>query len=149
MTDLADSLGPIEKRIIVNATAERAFDRFTRQIAVWWPLASFSLSGATAVDLVFEARIGGAIYEVDERGARREWGVVLHCEPPTRLVFSWVLEQPELATVVEVLFEEIGAGRTELTLIHRGWQEAVGDTARRDSYSRGWPAVLAAFDASL
>lgn len=147
MNDAA--LQPIVKRLTLRASPQRAFTRFTANIAVWWPLAEFSLSRKDAVDLTFEARPGGAIFETDNTGRRREWGRVLVCEPPRRLVFSWVLERVEGATEVEVLFEPGAAGATELTLIHRGWDGAASRGGRRESYEHGWPTVLAAFVASL
>jgi hypothetical protein len=41
-------LAPIVKVITVNAPLERAFARFTREIARWWPLHSHSVGEADA-----------------------------------------------------------------------------------------------------
>ena len=95
------SLGPVlpvEKTLALKAAPQRAFAHFTDNIAAWWPLSSHSLSQGFARSVVFEAKVGGRIYEIDAAGREREWGRVQDCEPPHRLVFSWVLENPGDAT---------------------------------------------------
>ena len=143
------AIDPIVKKLTLNATPARAFEHFTKSIHVWWPLATLSLSQAAAKTAVFEAHAGGRIYEIDKHGREREWGRVLACEPPRRLVFSWVLEQPDNATEVEVRFEPAGKDGCAFTLIHRGWDSRPQGGEWRGEYDEGWQGVLAGYAQSL
>lgn len=143
------SLEPVVKTLSLNAPAARAFAHFTENIHLWWPLATHSLSQAEAQSVVFEAREGGRIFEIDRNGREREWGRVLLCEPPRRLVFSWVLEAPDKATEIEVLFENKGAAQSSLTLVHRGWAKRPDGAEWRGRYDLGWDAVLGGFAATI
>jgi uncharacterized protein YndB with AHSA1/START domain len=142
-------VAPVEKKLSVKAPPERAFAHFTDNIAVWWPLASHSLSQELARSVVFEAKAGGRIYEIDAEGRERDWGRVKECEKPHRLVFSWVLENPADATEVEVTFAPDGRGGTDFKLLHRGWRETKSGVERREMYAQGWAPVLAIFEATL
>lgn len=142
------TVGPLVKTIRLDASMERAFRHFTDNIHVWWPLANHSLSLAAAKSVVFEARAGGRIYEIEASGREREWGRVLVCEPPRRLVFSWVLEAPADATEVEVTFEEEGPG-CRLRLVHSGWERRREGALWRGRYDVGWDGVLAKLAASV
>ncbi|MEZ5915386.1 MAG: SRPBCC domain-containing protein [Parvularculaceae bacterium] len=142
-------IAPVEKTLSLKASPARAFTHFTDNMALWWPLGSHSLSQANAKTVVFEAKKGGRIYEIDVTGREREWGRVKECEAPHRLVFSWVLENPAEATEVEVTFEDADKAREDFKLVHRGWLETKSGAARRDEYDSGWAPVLGAYRASL
>lgn len=141
--------GPVVKTLSLKAPPPRAFTHFTDNIATWWPLAIHSLSHEQAQGLVFEAKRGGRIYEIDAAGRERDWGRVRECDAPHRLVFSWVLEKPAEATEIEVTFADDGKGGTDFTLTHRGWLETKSGADRRCMYDGGWLGVLAAFEGSL
>jgi len=145
----AAGAAPVVKKLSLKAPPSRAFAHFTDNIAHWWPLATHSLSQASARHVVFEAKKGGRIFETDVSGREREWGRVKTCEPPRRLVFSWVLEKPAEATEVEVTFEDDGAGGTNFTLAHRGWLETKSGVERREMYDQGWAPVLAGYERTL
>ena len=133
---------PIEKTRKLNVSAEKAFRHFTENIHLWWPLKSHSLSGELAEKVVFEGKAGGRVYETDRDGRERDWGLVSTYEPFSRLVFSWVLEQPDRATEVEVLFVPAGEKACTLTLIHRGWDKRPDGAEWRANYNNGWEGVL-------
>lgn len=145
----ATALEPIVKTLDLDVTAEKAFHHFTENIHLWWPKETHSLSHADAETVKFEAKTGGRIYEIEKSGRSREWGRVLVCDAPHRLVFSWVLEAPEKATEVEVQFKDMGDGKSSLTLIHRGWDARPDGAEWRDQYNNGWDGVLALYSASL
>jgi len=146
--ELPKTIEPIVKTLMLKASCEKAFHHFTENIRVWWPLADHSLSEANAAMVKFEAQPGGRIYETEKSGKEREWGRVARCEPPHRIVFSWVLEQPADATEIEVTFEEAGDG-CKMTLIHRGWEGRSDGKSHRDGYDSGWDGVLEAFVSAL
>jgi uncharacterized protein YndB with AHSA1/START domain len=138
-------VAPVVKTLSLKAAPAKAFAHFTDNIALWWPLAVHSLSHENAKSLVFEARVGGRIFEVETSGREREWGRVKECDPPHWLVFSWVLEKPAEATEIEVTFEPDGKGGTDFTLVHRGWLETKSGAERREMYESGWAGVLDGF----
>lgn len=142
-------VAPVVKTLSLKALPEKAFAHFTDNIALWWPLATHSLSQAHAKSVVFEAKTGGRIYEIDVTGRTREWGRVKESAPPHRLVFSWVLEKPADATEIEVTFAADGKGGTDFTLVHRGWLETKSSVERRGMYEGGWAPVLAAYEQTL
>ena len=61
---------------------------------------------------------------------------VLEIEPPTRMLWSWLLDGRQDAgeTTVEFLLEEVADG-TRLTIRHRGDR----DTETIDKFKSGWP----------
>ena len=107
------------------------------------------MAARIAFPVVFEAKKGGRIYEIDVTGREREWGRVKECEAPHRLVFSWVLENVAEATEVEVTFEDDGKGGTDFKLVHRGWLETKSGAERREMYAGGWTPVLDDYVSSL
>ena len=141
----AGAVDPVVKTLSLKAPPRHAFAHFTDNIASWWPLAVHSLSHELARDLVFEAKPGGRIYEIDAAGQAREWGRVKECDAPNRLVFSWVLEKPAEATEIEVTFADDGKGGTDFKLVHRGWLETKSGAERRCMYDGGWLSVLEGF----
>jgi uncharacterized protein YndB with AHSA1/START domain len=146
---LATALEPIVKKLDLNVTVEEAFRHFTGNIHLWWPTATHSLSQADAEMVKFEAKTGGRVYEIEKSGKEREWGRVLVCDAPSRLVFSWVLEAPDKATEVEVQFRDQGDGKSSLTLIHRGWDTRPDGAEWRSNYNNGWEGVLERYSSSL
>ena len=145
-----EKIEPVVKTLSLNVSAEKAFHHFTAKVHVWWPLAGHSLSKADAQSVVFEAREGGRIYEIEKSGNERDWGRVVTCEAPNRIVFSWVLEAPDNATEVEVQFTDEGEGKSSLTLIHRGWEfRKDGGAEWRGNYDKGWDGVLALYQNAL
>ena len=143
------AFGPVVKTLSLKAPPARAFAHFTDKIGQWWPLAEHSLSHEAARGLIFEAKIGGRIYEIEATGRTREWGRVRECEAPHRVVFSWVLEKPADATEIEVTFKDDGKGGTNFKLAHRGWLETKSGAERRGMYDGGWLGVLDHYQGSL
>lgn len=140
---------PIVKTITLNVSAAKAFQHFTKNIHIWWPLKTHSLSQENAQTVVFESKIGGRIYEIEKSGKEREWGRVLDFEENRRLVFSWVLEAPDKATEVEVRFDEDKSGKTTMTLIHRGWDQRPDGAEWRGNYNQGWEGVINEYQLAL
>ena len=144
----------VRTSIVVEAPIERAFAVFTDDMASWWPEGHHILEGELA-EMVFEPRVGGAIYDRGTDGSTCRWARVLAYEPPRRVVFSWDIStqwkvEPDLerTSEVEVSFIAMGPGRTRVELEHRhlerhgeGWQgmrDAVGSDG-------GWAGTLRAF----
>jgi uncharacterized protein YndB with AHSA1/START domain len=137
------AIEPVRKAITVACTVEHAWAVFTDGIATWWPLRTHSLAEAAAVTCWLEARVGGRLMERTDDGTEHEWGRVVACEPPTRLVVAWqpTPDRP-VATEWEIRLSHEGDG-TSVVLEHRGW-ELLGERGGelRSSYDAGWTRVL-------
>ncbi|RBJ03950.1 ATPase [Micromonospora provocatoris] len=141
----------VRRQIVVDAPVERAFAVFTERFGDFKPKEHNLLSSPIA-ETVFEAKVGGHIYDRAEDGSECAWARILVFEPPDRLVFSWdispawQLEQDlENASEVEVRFVAETPQRTRVELEHRnldrhgpGW-ESVRDGVGHD---QGWPLYL-------
>ncbi|MEU4793894.1 SRPBCC family protein [Micromonospora tulbaghiae] len=141
----------VRRQIVVDAPVERAFAVFTQRFGDFKPKEHNLLSSPIA-ETVFEAKVGGHIYDRAEDGSECAWARILVFEPPDRLVFSWdispawQLEQDlDNASEVEVRFVAETPQRTRVELEHRnldrhgpGW-ESVRDGVGHDE---GWPLYL-------
>ena len=142
----------VRKEVFVNATPQRAFDVFTKEMAAWWPLASHHVGKVDAKTMVIEPRVGGDINEVGIDDSTCTWGHVLEWDPPARFAFTWELDaafkiDSTMKTRVEVTFTAERGG-TRVDLVHRGLR-AYGEKADEmvaifDSPG-GWTGLMAAF----
>lgn len=111
-----------------------------------------NLLGEDIAETVLEARAGGRLYDRGVNGATCDWGRVLACDPPRRLLLAWHISpqwqletDADRASEVEVTFTAIDARRTRVELVHRaldrhgdGWQEVRSALAAE----QGWPLYL-------
>lgn len=141
-----EAIPPVRKSIVVPWSVDRAFHRFTAEIADWWPLSTHSVGADKANTVTFEGRVGGRLFETLQDGTEAEWGRVTAWEPPRRVAFTWHPGRTEeTRQEVEVTFRSDGAG-TRVELVHTGW-ERIPEKPRemRDRYDSGWDHVLARF----
>ena len=141
----------VRRQIVVDAPVERAFAVFTERFGDFKPKEHNLLSSPIA-ETVFEAKVGGHIYDRAEDGSECAWARILVFEPPDRLVFSWDISPAwqlehdlDNASEVEVRFVAETPQRTRVELEHRnldrhgpGW-ESVRDGVGHD---QGWPLYL-------
>ena len=107
----------------VKATPARAFDVFTREIALWWqPNDTFAFTRGKAGTLAFEPGVGGRFTESKADGSVFEIGRVIDWEPGVRLAFTWrqASFEENQETRVEVTFDAVGE-ETRVTVTHHGW----------------------------
>lgn len=105
------------------------------------------MSHERGIQVVFEERVGGRIFERTPSGAEYEWGRMTIWEPPFRLAYTWHLHfAAEEATDVEVRFIEVGKDRTRVEIEQGGW-ERLGAQAdqRREGNRSGWSSVFPHF----
>jgi uncharacterized protein YndB with AHSA1/START domain len=133
----------VRKSLYVECPQARAFEVFTREIGTWWPTHSHSVGGSKIVEVSFEEKVGGRIYETHDDGGEDDWGSVLVWEPPARFVMTWHPGRDDSkATELEVRFAPEGDG-TRVDLEHRGWEIYADEAAEtRSSYDDGWGTVL-------
>jgi uncharacterized protein YndB with AHSA1/START domain len=123
----------------VRASPDRAFEAFTRDIALWWrPSAMFAFTPRDPGVLAFEPGEGGRLTQTLAGGRVFEIGRVRVWSPPGRLVFGWrqATFAPDQDTEVEVRFEAVGA-ETRVTVTHSGWDSVPAAHVAR----HGWPDV--------
>lgn len=134
---------PLVKSVLVPWAPERAFTRFTAEMASWWPLRTHSVTGGRSVRCGIEPRVGGVVFEEAADGTRHVWGTVTAWEPPGRVAFTWhPARTPDTAQQVEVTFAPEGGG-TRLVLTHTGWETLGRDAKKaRRAYPLGWTYVL-------
>lgn len=137
------SIPPLERSIVVAWPPDAAFRRFTADFGSWWPAAGHSVGGGKVRRVVFEAGLGGRIFEEHLDGRRFQWGRVLAWDPPRLVRFTWHPSREEdPAQQVTLLFEPDGAG-TRLLLRHEGWDSFGPKGAKfRRGYGLGWRYVL-------
>ncbi len=144
----------VRTSIIVDAPIERAFRAFTEQFDRIKPREHNLLSVAIA-ETVFEARVGGRIYDRGVDGSECHWARVLAIEPPNRIVFSWDISpqwqietNKDKTSEVEVRFVAETPRRTRVELEHRNLdRHGPGWESERDGVGtdQGWPLYLQRF----
>jgi uncharacterized protein YndB with AHSA1/START domain len=139
---------------VVEAPLELAFSVFTDGFDAIKPR-DHNLLDVDIAETVFEAHVGGNIYDRGVDGSECRWARVLAFEPPNRVVFSWDISpqwqletNPERASEVEVRFVAETPERTRVELEHRnldrhgdGW-EGMREGVAGD---QGWPLSLERF----
>jgi hypothetical protein len=147
---------PVRRSVRVRANPERAFRVFASEMDSWWPR-THHIGQSPMKEVVVEGRVGGAIYTVQEDGARCPWASVIAWEPPHRFVFAWHVSPTwqYVADVadcseVEITFTPADDGTTLVELEHRyferhgeGWEQMPGAVGS----DGGWNGILAEFAA--
>ena len=134
---------PLRLSFDVACPAEHAFDVWTAKASRWWP-AAHTLSREKDLEVVFEARVGGRIFERTGAGAELQWGEVTVWEPPRRLGYLWwIATDRASATDVEINFIDQGGATTRVDIEHRGWERLGERGARwRTVNLGGWDGVM-------
>ncbi|MEO6577298.1 MAG: SRPBCC family protein [Candidatus Limnocylindria bacterium] len=134
---------PIRLSFEVSCPPDHAFATWTSRATTWWP-ASHTVTAAGGVEVVFEGRTGGRIFERTPAGDEHDWGEILAWEPPSRIAYLWHLKADRAdATEVEIRFLEAGAAGTRVEIEHRGWERiGLDGQSRRDANEGGWGSLL-------
>ena len=134
---------PLRFAFEVACPLEDAFDLWTRRTSSWWPV-SHTVTAEPGLQVVFEGRPGGRIFERTPAGREVEWGEITVWEPPHRLSYLWYIRTDRAdATEVEIRFTGSGHAPTRVEIEHRGW-ERLGSRGpgRRHANRAGWDGVL-------
>jgi uncharacterized protein YndB with AHSA1/START domain len=157
MTEQAAATGsfaPVRCAVTVPLSPERAFALFTEGYYSWWPH-GHHLGKADLADVVLEPRTGGRYYERGVDGSECDWGRVLACDPPHRIVVSWQINandetwlpdpDPAHASEFEVTFTGQPDGQTRVEFEHRHFERHGAGGAGIHagvSSSGGWATIL-------
>ena len=137
---------PLRLSLVVQCPAGHAFTVWTAKTSRWWPV-SHTVTEEAGLEVLFEPRVGGRIFERTSAGAEVDWGEVTAWDPPRRLGYLWHLNADRSdATDVEITFVDQGDNTTRVEIEHRGW-ERLGDRGQtwRDRNHVGWGGVLSHF----
>lgn len=160
MTTAAIKPAPIRKTLTVKASPDRAFEVFTAGFDRWWPR-GHHIGKTDLKTAVIEPREGGRWYEICVDGSECDWGRVLDWNPPQgsvsgRLLLAWQLGadwqfHPEMISEVEVLFTDVGEGRTRVDFEHRHLERLGMDAeaAKGLDSENGWGGILALYAEQL
>ena len=145
MTEPGAAIPPLVVEFSVTVDPDHAFRTWVERPLLWWPR-GHTRSGAPQ-HIVFEPRVGGRVYEVDEAGDQHEWGSVVEWEPPVALRLSWHhVFPPEEATDLHVSFRAVADG-TAVRIVQTGWDrlDPTAAATRRDRTVTGWATVTATY----
>jgi uncharacterized protein YndB with AHSA1/START domain len=146
----------VRQHVVVDVPINRAFGIFTEKFDLIKPR-EHNMLAVDIAETVFEARVGGSIYDRGVDGSICRFARVLVYEPPHRVLFSWDIDpqwqiekDPNRTSEVEVRFISETPNRTRVELEHRnldrhgeGWE---GLRQGLDSEG-GWPLYLQRFGA--
>ena len=137
---------PIRLAFEVACGVEHAFATWTERTSTWWP-ASHTVSAAADLQISFEPRVGGRIFERVPGGDEHDWGEITAWEPPRRVGYLWHLRADRAdATDVEITFVPVADGRTRVEIEHRGWERlGAAGAEHRDRNRGGWSSLLPHF----
>lgn len=134
-----------------RVSPERVFDVFVDpELARRWQVAWLKRSGlagrATRSEL--DPRVGGNFILVDERegGEARHWGTFLALDRPTKISFSWIVDESEEddpSTVCMIIEPEPDGPGSVVTLYNTmdaQWEDWLPQT------EKGWIALLAGIE---
>ena len=137
---------PLRMAFDVDCPVEHAFDLWTRRTSSWWPV-SHTVTAEPGLEVIFEGRPGGRIFERTVGGREVEWGEVTVWEPPARLCYLWHIRTDRSdATEVEIRFSPRSETATRIDIEHRGWERlGIRGASWRDANRSGWNGVLPDF----
>jgi hypothetical protein len=72
---------PLRFSFSVGCPADHSFEVWTARTSKWWPKTS-SISQSGGLEVIFEGRSGGRIFERTPAGQEIEWGEITVWEPP-------------------------------------------------------------------
>ncbi|MEO7084745.1 MAG: SRPBCC family protein [Gemmatimonadaceae bacterium] len=149
---MTQTVAPVRRQVVVEASAEHAFRVFTEGVDRWWPR-EHHIGKSPMAKAILEPRAGGRWYAVSQDGSECDTGKVLVWEPPHRLVLAWQITatwqfDPDFVTEVEVTFTPQGDKKTLVVLEHRNLErygaQAEGLRASLDA-AGGWGKLLQMF----
>jgi len=146
MADADPALEPIRLAFEVDCPAPRAFMIWTAETSRWWPT-THTVSVQPGLEVVFEPRAGGRIFERTVTGEEFDWGEIVTWDAPRRLVYLWHLRGDRTdATEVDITFVPLDPERTRVEIEHRGWERlGAAGQARREGNFAGWGSLLPHF----
>ena len=123
----------IEKKVIINAPVSKVWKALVDPNELKeWMLMSTTFEPVAGKEFTFKAE------------GMENWDGYFHCkvieiETNKKIVYTWNAQMLKGETVVTILVKELD-GKTELKLIHTGWENLSEDIRKQmiESHSKGW-----------
>ena len=123
----------IEKKVIINAPVSKVWKALVDPNELKeWMLMSTTFEPVAGKEFTFKAE------------GMENWDGYFHCkvieiETNKKIVYTWNAQMLKAETVVTILVKELD-GKTELKLIHTGWENLSEDIRKQmiESHSKGW-----------
>lgn len=112
---------------------------FTEEAAAWWPADFFGTPEPHK--MVFEARVGGRLYEDNGSGNGLVWYQVISMDAPNSVLLSGVVAPPHggpLTTLLRLNFTPAGKNATQLEMI----DSLFGCVGDQTCTSEGWKMLF-------
>ena len=133
-------IDPIEVTVEIDTPKDAAFDAFVEDIDEWWPLEKLSIAQGT---VKIEQDYDGRIVETESDGTEHVWGTITVWDPHDDLAVSWYVGPDRTPTSITLTFVENDEGRTEVTLVHSGWDDlGTEGVEKRSNYEIGWDQIF-------
>lgn len=142
----------VRAEIVVDVPIEHAFAVFTESAS--WKPPEHNLLQVEISESIFEAHVGGYVYDRGVDGSECRWARVLAFDPPNRVVLGWLITPQWRVNAdltpseVEVRFTAETPERTHVKIEHRhlerhgdGW-ESIRDAV---ASPEGWSLHLRRF----
>lgn len=134
-------LEPLSVDVTVGVGQREAFDGFTDNMHLWWPLSEFSTFGLKS-HVGFE---DGVLLEESPDGEQGLWATVQRWFPPSSLELSWHQGgNPLHPTRVRVGFDALTDSATAIHLTQDNWPSGVEGRKARERY-RDWAGILGGY----
>ncbi|HKI77954.1 MAG TPA: SRPBCC domain-containing protein [Ignavibacteriaceae bacterium] len=123
----------IEKKVTINAPASKVWQALTDQDKLKeWMMMPTTFEPVVGKEFTFKAE------------GMEGWDGYFHCtvkevEEKKKLVYTWNSGMINADTMVTILISE-NNGKTELTLIHTGWEKLTAEMRSQmiEGHSKGW-----------
>jgi uncharacterized protein YndB with AHSA1/START domain len=132
-----------------KATAERVYDAWLdpKQVRIWMAAALRSLGLAGDIQRIeIDAKVGGNFHFSDMRDGTeaRHWGTYLELDRPSKIVFTWIVDESEEASPSKVTLsihsEPDGCVATITHEMDKKWVDYIAQT------ESGWSRMLGQVD---
>jgi uncharacterized protein YndB with AHSA1/START domain len=123
----------IEKQVVINAPVENVWQALVDPKKLEeWMLMETTFKPVVGKEFTFKAE------------GMENWDGYFHCkikeiETNKKIVYTWNSQMINAETIVTILISELD-GKTELRLIHTGWENIPGDMRDQmiEGHSKGW-----------
>jgi uncharacterized protein YndB with AHSA1/START domain len=132
-----------------KSTAEQVYDAWLdpKKVRIWMAAALKSLGLSGDIQRIeIDAQVGGKFFFSDMRDGTeaRHWGTYLELDRPTRIVFTWIVDESEEANPSKVTLtihpEADGCMATIVHEMDKAWLDYVAQT------ENGWSRMLQQVD---
>lgn len=144
-----EPVAPIRRMARIDLPVQQVFSLWTDSLGLWWPR-EFTWSQQKLERIAIEPWVAGRCFERGPHDFHLDFGRVIACEPPTRLVFTWQIAfdrtpqpDPDRCSEVEVRLVAGGEDATDVSIEHRHFERhGAHAEAYRAGMEGGWDELV-------